>query len=83
MKVLKDFSDLQDNNFIYKAGDKYPRPGYTPSEKRIAELASSENKIGEPVIEAEEPKTTKAEGSEPKKAEQPKKTVKRAKKNEE
>ena len=66
MKVLKDFSDLQDKNFIYKAGDEYPRPGYTPSEKRIAELASSKNKIGVPVIEAEEPKTTKAEDQSPK-----------------
>lgn len=75
MKVLKDFSDLQDNNYIYKAGDEYPRPGYNPTAERIEELSSSKNKIGEAVIEAEKPKTTEAEKL--------KKTVKKAKKNEE
>lgn len=75
MKVLKDFSDLQDNNYIYKAGDEYPRPGYEPTAERIKELSSSRNKIGVAVIEAEEFKTTEAEKL--------KKTVKKAKKNEE
>ena len=75
MKVLKDFSDLQDNNYIYKAGDEYPRPGYEPTAERIKELSSSRNKIGVAVIEAEESKTTEAEKL--------KKTVKKAKKNEE
>lgn len=45
------FTDLQDNNFEYHVGDEYPRHGYTPSESRIAELASTHNKRGRAVIE--------------------------------
>ena len=45
------FTDLKDNNHVYNAGDIYPRRGYRPSKKRIAELLSSDNKRGYPVIE--------------------------------
>lgn len=45
------FTDLQDNNFEYHAGDIFPRQGYAPSESRIAELASVHNKRGRAVIE--------------------------------
>lgn len=49
-QVIKDFTDLQDDNHIYRAGDKYPRKGKGKKE-RIAELMGSENKRGEPLIE--------------------------------
>ena len=50
-KVIKKFTDLQDGNHVYNVGDTYPREGYTPSEERIAELASDKNKQGVPLIE--------------------------------
>lgn len=48
-KVIKDFMDLQDENHIYRKGDKYPRKGRVKKE-RAEELASSANKIGVPLI---------------------------------
>lgn len=50
-KVIKKFTDLQDGNHVYNVGDVYPREGYTPSEERIAELASDKNRQGAPLIE--------------------------------
>ena len=50
-RVIKKFTDLQDGNHVYNVGDVYPREGYTPSEERIAELASDKNKQGTPLIE--------------------------------
>ncbi|WP_240371692.1 hypothetical protein [Anoxybacteroides rupiense] len=47
--VIKDFKDLQDNNHIYRVGDKYPRKG-RPKKERIEELLGNENRIGEPLI---------------------------------
>lgn len=54
-KVVKAFTDLQDNNHVYLAGDKYPREGVEADEKRVAELASADNKRGVALIEAVEP----------------------------
>ncbi|MGF9909404.1 hypothetical protein [Brevibacillus porteri] len=51
--VIKDFKDLQDENHIYREGDKYPRKGRAKKE-RIDELLSSDNKRGEPLIREEE-----------------------------
>ena len=48
------FADLQDGNRIYEAGEQYPRPGLEVSQKRIAELAGSNNRMGYAVIEAVE-----------------------------
>ena len=48
--VYKVFKDLKDNEYIYKEGDTYPREGSKPSKKRIEELLSTKNKIGEPLI---------------------------------
>ena len=48
--VLTRFADLRDGNHIYEAGDDYPRPGYVPSERRIAELAGKDNRMGCPLI---------------------------------
>lgn len=51
--VIKPFRDMQDNNFVYKAGDQFPRDGAEVSEDRLKELSSSDNKIGRPLIMAE------------------------------
>lgn len=50
-KVIKFFADLQDENHVYNVGDIYPREGLEVSEERLAELAGSENKQGQPLIE--------------------------------
>lgn len=52
-EVIKDFTDLQDDNHIYRAGDKYPRKGRAKKE-RIEELSGTDNKHGEPLIREEE-----------------------------
>lgn len=49
-KVIKFFTDLQDNDHPYDVGDIFPRKGLTVSEERLAELASSNNKQGKPLI---------------------------------
>lgn len=46
------WKDLEDDNHIYKKGDTYPREGLKPTKKRINELSSKKNKIGEVLIEA-------------------------------
>ena len=56
-KVLKPFSDLLDDCYVYEEGAMYPRDGYTPTDERIEELAGTENARGEALIEA--PKATK------------------------
>ncbi|MFL1998356.1 hypothetical protein VYF65_004156 [Lysinibacillus irui] len=48
-KVIYMFRDLQDNDHIYKVGDKYPRKGRV-AKARIEELSSTDNKIGVPLI---------------------------------
>lgn len=49
-KVIRFFTDLQDNDFPYSVGDTYPRQGGTTTEKRISELSGSNNKQGQPLI---------------------------------
>lgn len=49
-KVIKYFTDLHDNDYPYKVGDTFPRQGITVTEGRIAELAGSNNKQGQPLI---------------------------------
>lgn len=58
-KVVRSFRDLQDDDTLYKVGDKYPRKGYQPTEKRIAELLGKRNRIGESLIKEIEPKKAK------------------------
>lgn len=48
-KVIKKFRDLQDNDYIYNVGDKYPRKGRLNKE-RVEELMSNNNKMGIPLI---------------------------------
>ena len=50
--VYKAFKDIEDNDHVYMKGDIYPREGLKPTKKRIAELSSTKNKIGEILIEA-------------------------------
>ena len=60
--VYKSFKDLEDNDYIYKKGDIYPREGLEPSKKRIKELSSDKNKIGKVLIQkVEEEKATEVE----------------------
>lgn len=50
-KVIKSFSDIQDNGFVYRAGDVFPRPGKEVTQKRVDELASKNNKRKEALIQ--------------------------------
>ena len=49
-KVIKHFTDLQDKDHPYNVGDTFPRKGLNVSAERLAELAGSNNKQGEPLI---------------------------------
>lgn len=51
-KVVKDFCDIKDNRHVYRTGDVFPRDGVTADDKRIAELASTDNMRGEILIKA-------------------------------
>ena len=50
-RVIKHFTDMQDNNFAYQVGDEYPRKGMSVLPSRIKELASNKNRQGVPLIE--------------------------------
>ena len=60
-KVIKYFTDLQDNNYAYYVGDTFPRNGVEVGAERVAELASDKNLQGVPLIEevVEKPKRTR------------------------
>ena len=49
-KVIKFFSDLQDNKHPYHEGETFPREGVTVTEERLKELASKKNKRGVALI---------------------------------
>lgn len=49
-RVIKDFADANDNLYVYKVGDVYPRDGVKTSLNRALELMGEDNKIGEPLI---------------------------------
>lgn len=57
-KVIKAFTDLQDNNRAYNVGDTFPHVdcAHVVTEQRFTELASCNNKQGKPLIEAVEEK---------------------------
>ena len=54
-RVIKAFTDLQDNNYAYDPKDParntYPRKGLNVLQSRINELASNKNRQGRPLIE--------------------------------
>ena len=60
-KVIKSFTDLQDNNHAYYVGGTFPHNGGDVDAERIAELSSDKNLQGVPLIEeiAEKPKRTR------------------------
>ena len=60
-KVIKSFTDLQDNNYAYYVGDTFPHHGVEVGAERIAELSSDKNLQGVPLIEevAEKTKRTR------------------------
>ena len=60
-KVIKSFTDLQDNNYAYYVGDTFPHDGVEVEAERVAELESDKNRLGVPLIEevAEKPKRTR------------------------
>lgn len=70
--VYKAFTDLEDNNYFYKKDDIYPREGLEPSKKRIKELLSNKNKIGEILIKKIEETKENKEPTENEKIEEPK-----------
>ena len=58
-RVVKLFTDLQDNDYKYEVGYEYPRLGLKPSLARIKELSGSDNRQGTPLIEEVEDLTKK------------------------
>ena len=50
-RVIKYFTDLQDDEHPYYPGDKFPRDGFTVSASRIKELSGTQNKRGIALIE--------------------------------
>ena len=65
-KVIKSFTDLQDNNYAYSVGDTFPRNGVVAGAERVAELSSDKNLQGVPLIEeiAEKPRRTRKQKAE-------------------
>lgn len=87
-KVIKFFTDLQDNNYPYEVGATYPRKGLSVTEERIAELSGSNNRqrtalikeVSEPKQESKENvRESKENVQEPKAQNQKKKTKKKDK----
>ena len=60
-RVIKSFTDMQDNNYAYYVGDTFPHNGVEVGAERIAELSSDKNRRGIPLIEEveEKPKRTR------------------------
>lgn len=50
-RVIRFFTDAQDNKHAYREGDIYPRKGVVPSDERIRELLSGNNFQRVPLIE--------------------------------
>lgn len=81
-RVTEGFFDTQDDNHRYEVGDKYPRDGYTPSEKRIEELAGVKNRRHTALIVKDkkaEPEKSAETPEEPAKPEEPTKKSKKKK----
>lgn len=49
-EVIREFTDLQDNNHPYSVGDPYPRDGLEVTKDRISELAGEHNRQKQPLI---------------------------------
>lgn len=55
-RVIRHFTDLQDNGYSYLEGDIYPRDGLAVTKERIAELSGKNNKQKRPLIQKEKEK---------------------------
>ena len=49
--VVSGFVDLKDKNHVYRAGDRYPRPGVRIDKERAAELSGENNGLKRKLIE--------------------------------
>ena len=58
-KVIEYFEDLQDGMHAYNVGDEYPRKGFEVTDKRIEELAKTQNRRKIPLIKKVEEKSKK------------------------
>ena len=67
-KVIKYFTDMQDNDFEYNEGDVYPRKDLSVLPSRIKELSTTQNRRKEILIvevpDEEKPKKEKKTKSE-------------------
>ena len=65
-RVIKHFTDLQDKNHVYNVGDIFPRKGLKVLASRYKELATTNNRRHEILIEEieEEKAETKVEETE-------------------
>jgi len=50
-KVIKYFTDKDDNRHPYEVGSTFPRKGLEVTKERLAELAGNYNKQGQPLIQ--------------------------------
>src|SRR5690625_2766224 len=48
--VVVDWTDLQDNNHVYRKDDPFPREGVEVSDERIEELSTTKNRRKEVLI---------------------------------
>lgn len=87
-KVIHGFADMKDDGYVYRVGDEFPRLGFSVSDNRIAELLSSTNRLGIPLITQTHANEVKSESTEAETDElkqiptEPKKRRKTAKKGE-
>lgn len=58
-KVIKFFTDMQDDNFAYNVGDVFPRENKSVTDERIEELATNQNRRKIPLIKKVEEKPKK------------------------
>lgn len=58
-EVISKFVDLIDNKYVYEVGNEYPRQGYKPTDERIKELSTVNNKLKKAVIVAVDIPTVK------------------------
>lgn len=70
-RVVTNFRDIQDNMYLYRAGDRFPRQGKYASAERIAALSSMKNKAKRVLIERIEVVDPDEEVKEEKKAAKP------------
>lgn len=60
-RVLAEFYDLQDGGRRYVTGDTFPRDGLSVDAARLEQLATSNNRLGYPLIEKVEAESSELE----------------------